>query len=204
MKKFFAVTPQQPENNLLLSKYEPVGNSLLEYGETRFPAIPLINGYAGQGESIEVYTVTYDSPDCRRNLKSFEEELALLGKGKGLEYKLESIDVPFDDSTGAILNIFQQLIDRTADDDILHACLTYGSKPMPLALVMAMQYAYRLKRNVTIECVVYGQVDHSKPRPKPMKIYDVTSLVKLDEIIRLLADRGVDDPESVISQILSL
>ena len=211
MKKFFMVTPQQPgpseghpEGQLKTQTYEPVGNSLLEYGPTRFPLIPLLNGYTEPGEEVEVYTVTYDSPDCRYNLNSLERELAELSEKKGISIKLESVDVPFDDSTEAVLRIFQQLVNRTADGDTLHACITFGSKPMPLALVMALQYAYRLKDDVSIDCVVYGQVDHSTEPPWPSRIYDVTSLVKLDEIIRLLADRGVPDPESVISEILAL
>ena len=109
--------------------------------------------------------------------------------------------MPFDDSVSAIVHVFQELINRTDDEDELFACITFGSKPMPLALVMALQYAYRIKSNVVIECVVYGQIDRSGNKPTA-RIYDVTALVQLDEIVRLLAERGVVDPESALKQIV--
>ena len=204
MKKFFMVTPQQQPGKLMLQKYEPQGNSLLSYRETHFPIIPLINGYAEEGERVRIVTVTYDQSNCVQNLEILKQELVALKSECGVDCELESITVPADDSVSAVLQVFQELIDRTDDDDTLHACITFGSKPMPLVLVMAMQYAYRIKRNATIECVVYGAVDYNAEPPYPSKIYDVTSLVKLDEIVRLLAERKVEDPKVVIEQILAL
>lgn len=204
MKKFFMVTPQQQPGKLMPQVYESQGNSLLEYGETHFPVIPLINGYAERGETVKLITITYDLGNCLHNLDILRQELEGLKTDAGIDCELDSVVVPADDSVSAVLHVFQELIDRTADDDVLHACITFGSKPMPLVLVMAMQYAYRIKRNASIECVVYGAIDFNSAPPYPAKIYDVTSLVKLDEIVRLLAERGVEDPEAVISQILSL
>ena len=203
MKKFFMVTPQQQPGKLLPQTYMPQGNSLLEYGETHFPIIPLINGYADNGETVQVVTVTYDQSNCMHNLEILKQELADLRNNQGIECQLESIVVPVDDSVSAVLRVFQELINRTADDDVLHACITFGSKPMPLVLVMALQYAYRIKENASIECVVYGAIDYDAEPPYPSKIYDVTSLVKLDEIVRLLAERGIKDPEVILSQIIA-
>lgn len=201
MKKFLMVTPQQQPGQLAVQTYAPQGNTLLEYGETRFPVIPLINGYAEAGETVAVVAVTYDLPSCKHNLSLLEEELAGLSETRSISCNLESISVPADDSVSAVLHVFQELIDRTADDDVLHACITFGSKPMPIVMVMALQYAYRIKRNVSIDCVVYGAIDFNAD-PRVAKIYDVTSLVKLDEIVRLLAERGVENPESIFRTIL--
>lgn len=75
------------------------------------------------------------------------------------------MEVPFDESLDSHIATFQKLIDRTEEGDDLYACLTFGSKPTPLVEVMAMQYAYRVHRDVTITCAVYGQMDHSVPAP---------------------------------------
>lgn len=201
MKKFFMVTPQQPEGMLKSQHYFATGNSLLEYGTTCFPIIPVINAYLGQDEEANLVTVTYDSEHCRRNLGMLRDEVELLCEKKGAKIAIDSVEVPFDDSVSAIVHVFQELINRTDDEDELFACITFGSKPMPLALVMALQYAYRIKSNVVIECVVYGQIDRSGNKPTA-RIYDVTALVQLDEIVRLLAERGVVDPESALKQIV--
>ena len=85
--------------------------------------------------------------------------------------------------------------------------MTFGSKPLSQAVVMALQYAYRVKRNASIACVVYGGVDRSAGKdPSAWKalVYDETALVQLDEIVRMLAERGVPDPAASIRRILSL
>ena len=203
MKKFLMVTSQLPEHMLAEYEYEAVDNSLLEYGPCHFPAIPLVAGHVESGDAIKVITVTYDIPECHRNLKVLESEIAAVCEEQGATYELESIEAPFDDSIQAILNVYQQLISRLDDDDELYADITYGSKPMPIVLTMALQYAYRTKTNASIECVVYGQVSHHMD-PMVARIYDVSALVQLDEIVRLMADRGVADPDAAISEIINL
>lgn len=195
------VTSQLPEKMLAENVYEPADNPDLEYGPTHFPAIPLLNANTEEGESIQIVTVTYDIPECHRNLTILESEIASVCEAKGVTYELDSIEVPFDDSIKAILGVYQQLINRMDDGDELFADITYGSKPMPIVLTMALQYAYRTLGNVSIEGVVYGQISHHK-ETMDAKIFDVTALVQLDEIVRLMADRGVTDPKAAIAKII--
>ena len=201
MKKVLLVTSQLPEQMLNEYVYDPVDNPDLAFGPTHFPAIPLINAHIEEGDTIKVITVTYDIPDCHRNLASLEKEIAQVCAVHNATYELDSVVVPFDDSIKAILNVYQQLIARVDDGDDLYADITYGSKPMPIVLAMALQYAYRTKENVSIECVTYGQISHHR-ETKDAKIFDVTALVQLDEIVRLMADGNVADPGSIIGRII--
>ena len=50
MKTFITFSPQQ--ENLNLCRYQTTGNERLAYGETRFPIVPVISGYAEPGEEI--------------------------------------------------------------------------------------------------------------------------------------------------------
>ncbi len=201
MKKFFLVTSHLPEDKLVEHSYEPVDNANLVYGNVHFPIVPLINAHVKNGDAIKVVTVTYDTPNCHRNLKLLESEISQVCAENNATYELESIEVPFDDSIKAILNVYQQLITRVEDGDDLYADITYGSKPMPIVLTMALQYAYRIKENVSIECVIYGQISHHK-ETQDAKIYDVTALVQLDEIVNLMAEGRVADPATVINLLL--
>ena len=201
MKKYLLVTPQLSAEMLAEHVYEPADNRDLAYGSTHFPAIPLINASTEEGDEVKVISVTYDTPNCHRNLGLLEEEVARVCSERNATYILESIEVPFDDSIKAILNVYQQLIVRVEDGDELYADITYGSKPMPIVLTMALQYAYRTKKNVSIECVTYGQISHHK-ETKDATIYDVTALVQLDEIVRLMADGNISDPAGVIDLII--
>ena len=96
---------------------------------------------------------------------------------------------------------------RLEDDDELYACITYGTKPLSQAVLLAVQYAYRIKKNASISCVVYGQIDRSKgrnPESWTAQAYDETALLQLGEVVRVLAERGATDPKAAINTILSL
>ena len=205
MKKFFMVTPQQPEGMLHSQSYLAPDNDALCYdGRTRFPIVPLLNGYAVSGECVQVITVTYGAPsNCVNNLAVLRAELDDLSARQGIDIDLVSIDAPFDDSVGALIHVWQLLISRIDDGDELYACITFGSKPVPIMLTMALQYGSRIKKGVSIECVVYGQMDHSQ-NPPLARIYDVTVLAKLDELVRVLADMRVAEPESALRMVLDL
>ena len=72
---------------------------------------------------------------------------------------------------------------------------------------MAVQYGYRIKHNTSIGCIVYGEIARRNPDSNTWstaKVYDVTALTQMDEIVRVLADRKVADPKSVIEHILNL
>ncbi len=205
LKKFFMVTPQQPEGMLRSQRYTASDNDVLDYdGQTRFPIVPLISGYTTSGEGVQVITVTYGAPsNCQNNLTVLRAELDGLSAAQDLDIDLVSVDVPFDDSVGALIHTWQLLISHIDDGDELYACITFGSKPVPIMLTMALQYGCRIKRDVSIECVVYGQMDRSQDPPLA-RIYDVTALAKLDELVRVLADMRVAEPESALRMVLDL
>ena len=79
---------------------------------------------------------------------------------------------------------------------------------MSMALLAAVRYAYRIRRNTSVPCVAYGYVDRSAGRDRKdlwkAFVYDETSLIRLDEMVRLLADSGVENPHAALNAILSL
>lgn len=202
MKKFFMTCPFQPAGSLRPQHYEAVDNARLRYEkETRFPLIQLLNSYAEDDEQVEVYVVKADYKNAEENYKLFEEELEALKAKKHLDCTPVPITVPYDDSLDTQLKIFEELITRTADSDTLYGCITYGSKPMPMVMMMAFNYAHRFHKDVTIDCMVYGKFDHDSHKAQ---IYDITSLLYMDEITRLMAEQKVSDPMRHIRKLLDL
>lgn len=232
MKKFFMIVPQQPveinaegkiiRDDLRYSKYQAIGNSKLDYKETRFPILALLNGYVDQGEKIRIIAAVPDTPQCYVHLDQLKEEVAELQQEKGFLYdEIESFTFTYSGDVNAQIELFQKLLNYMEDNDALYGCLTYGNKPMPIAELMALQYGYRVMNNVSIGCLVYGEVDHSAtPTPKtvtdrvtgkprvidqyPMRVFDITALIQLDEIVRLLADQKIKNPKEVLDRILEL
>lgn len=187
-------------------KYQPVGNPRLAYdkfdGMTRFPIIPVINAYAQNGDTIEVIAINTHTPSSEVHFAQLEEETAALAREKNFDCKVTDVPVNYAGDVSTVVQVFRKLLDYLNDGDILYACFTYGVKPMPIAELMALQYAYRVKKNVSIGCLVYGEMDHSA-EPQQLRIFDITALIHLDETIRLLSERGVEDPLPIIDSIIS-
>lgn len=211
MKKFFTNIPLQKENDLREFIYEPRGNERLRMeGATSFPIIPAISAYAVPGEEFRVIAVVQNNEDARRNLGILEKELETLCTSKGLVFPAKGVEcIPGPNSQIVAENIetFQNLIDFTEDGDELFACITYGTKPMSMALLTVLRYAYRIKSNVSVSCIVYGEIDRSGGKdPKAWRayLYDETALIQLDEVTRMLANHKVRNPEAVIARMLRL
>lgn len=208
MKVFITFSPRQGEGKLHISEYVPQGNDRLLYPQgTRFPIVPVINGYTDPGETIRVIALCQDYPDCHRNLNYLQQELEELFARKNLisgnaEGSLfHKITIADDNAVSTQIDIFQKMIDILEDGDDIHACITYGNKPVPMVELMALRYARQLKKDVYVSCVVYGEFGWSGA---PCKIYDETALVHLDDIIRVLAQSGLPNPGETLKQIIGM
>lgn len=205
MKKFFAIVPLQGPGELNPYHYQAIGNTRLQMDAgTCFPILTAIQGYVRPGEQFRLIAVTTDTEDGRRNRDALRQELERLCREKGLMCpEVESVPVDVDDRVSTHVATFQKLIDLVDDDDELFACMTFGTKPLSTVVQMAVQYAYRVKRNTSISCIVYGQIDRTGGKHRA-SVYDMTALVQLDELVRVLADRGVSNPKETIDRLLAL
>lgn len=200
MKTFLSFVPRQKKEALKETVYEPAENPALAYGKTHFPIIPVINAYAQPGETICMLLVVEEYENCRENAKVFQAEFQALCEKKGLICpEITVISVPYDDSVTTQITAFQKLTEQIRDDADLYACITYGSKPAPIVELMALRYARQLKKDTYIACVVYGQYDHNQGKAV---LYDVTALARLDDMMRVLIDSNMPDPQKMLSRIL--
>lgn len=209
MKKFITVVPFQVKGQLRSYLYHAVGNSRLQMEEkTSFPILTAVNGYLQPGEPFQVIALTAGTEDGQRNLNLLKEQLDALCQRRGFSApQMVELQLGEGDEVAVHVDTFQKLIDKVEDNDELFACVTYGTKPLSQAVMMAVQYAYRIKQNTSISCIVYGSIDRSQssdPEDWSGSVYDETALVQLDEIVRILAARKVSNPQEVIRQILSL
>ena len=109
MKKFFMIAPLQPvfldsetgeviKDLLCSSIYQAAGNRKLMYQhKTRFPLIPVINGYALEGEEIRVIAVTPDTKSAWYHIEQLKEagvqdaDVAIVSMASHLEDSVETI-----------------------------------------------------------------------------------------------------------------
>lgn len=205
MKKFITIIPRQGKFNLERFVYEAVDNQRLAYQKpTSFPIVPVLHGYAESGETVEVIMLREQDLEASIvNYQALQMELEALEEELQITVVQKPLEISFDDSFKSQLDAFQKLIDEIDDNDILFCCMTFGGKPIPVMLTMALRYARLARRNTAIRCVVYGQINHNAT-PKTAKIFDETPLLQVDDILRILAQSGVKDIRSSITSILNM
>ena len=200
MKKFIFASPYQKPDRFDKGIYHASGNEKLNYDtETHFPIISVINGYADENDSIEIVAVVSDYSNAKTNYKTFLDELDAIANEKNLKVKLTPVEIPYGDELDIQLEMFSKLIECTADDDELFCDITYGTKVMSQILTMAVNYGYRIHSNVTLGCMVYAAKDFNGGI---MKIYDITSLNYMDEIVRMFAENKIKNPTDKIKELL--
>lgn len=213
MKKFITTSPLQEK--LSCVQYVAIDNGALQFDQpTCFPVIPLLNAYVKEGEEVELIVLCHKGHEDRhgdykdpsgRNYAMLLEELEALQEKKNFQCKVQKIELEYDECIREHLKNFQNLIEKIEDGDELYACMSYGTKAVPIIEMMALNYAYRAKFDTHIGCIVYGATIFDKEsKITDAKIYDMTPLFYMDEIVRKVADMKIEDPLETIRQVLEL
>ncbi|MBR6598698.1 MAG: TM1812 family CRISPR-associated protein [Oscillospiraceae bacterium] len=200
MKKFICVSPLQIPGGLKSGIYHAANNEVLQYNkEHSFPIIPVINGYADNGEEIMLITIITENNHAKTNYVTMKNAVDELAQEKNLKIRYVEISTPDDSNVEVQLGLFANLIDLINDNDTLYCDISYGTKVMNQLLTTGINYCYKVRRDLMIGCMAYGEMEHLT---KKMKIYDITSLIYLDGIIRLMAEKGVGNPTSAIKMMM--
>ena len=204
-KRFITSAPRQriqrPDSGEIIP-YEAVDNDKLYHPESgSYPVMNLLHAYVEAGDQVEILVITADYDFCHENYRIIEQEaLALCQEKRATSVQVTKIPVEFSEHSENHLDIFRKLIAHIQENDRLYACITYGSKPTPLLQIMALNYGYRTFKNVCIEAIVYGEMDHKSGRKR---IFDVTALFLMDQIINELSQHKHHNVLSVIENLLS-
>lgn len=205
MKKIITIAPMQPVAPEGMS-YTAVNNERLRYDVPNcFPVLPLLHGYAAPGEMVEIFVLTTEDHEIsQNNYREIERETVALCKQLNVSCTVSRIGIPFDEAVNTHLSTFQEIISRISDGDVLLADMTYGSKCLAVVLMIALNYGYRVCENCTIECFVYGSKDFRPGHPLGKRIYDITPLFLMEQIVNELAKSRNKSPLRTIESILSV
>jgi hypothetical protein len=207
-KTFITTIPFQAEGKLTEVRYEASGNTKLAYEKTtRFPIVPVIAGYAEKGDRIRVIAILTEGKNFRHNYDAyFVPEIEAVVSQGGYEFEgIETVSTPDDESIETQLKLFADIIAVIGDEEDIYACITFGTKPTPIVQTMALNYAYKLKKNASVGCIVYGRYLHDPSAEEQVgTIYDTTALFYMDSIVNRLAEMKAPDPEKAIRLMLNL
>jgi len=209
MKKFITTISRRRLDRTEAGVYRSENSKKLENViYTRNPIIPVIDNYTEDGEEIEILAIAssqkYNDEElyinCRDQLKEFEEELSNICNRRYIKYNVKVLLTPFGETLDNHLDLFGDIISAVSDNDTLFVDITSGPKPMPIVQMIALNYCMKNKKNVMVECISYGEIDHET---KDRRLFDVTSLFYLDKVSDALAYSKVSDPESFIRTLIA-
>lgn len=204
MKKFITYIPMQVGNNLLKGKYISDGNSKLNTDfEVTFPIECAINGYCENNEKIMLIALMENgNADCAENLNLMKSNIEKITSQKNAEVIINKVYISPKETAKNHLITFKNLISFFEDGDELYACITFGTKPTPIIEMMALNFAYKNLKNVTIGSIVYGKVNRKHNEPVSYYIYDITALFFMNNIVDTLSALNAEDAYSKIEKIL--
>lgn len=215
IKKFIATAARQkvsasPKNSVPNTPgyYEAVNNPELRYDvPNSYPVLPMIHAYVEAGDEVELIIIRMEPEDvegratAKENADNMERLARELCKTKNAaSFRIVDFTVPDDEQIDTHLNIFERLIGEINGEDRIYVDVTYGTKTQMLALVLAVNYTYQAVPDAQVACVVYGNYNfqtHAK------KIYDITLLFLMDQIVNRVAAIRHPEPARVIRTILA-
>lgn len=206
MKKFITYVPMQTGSNLLKGKYISLENDKLNMNkDVIFPIECIINGYADNIEQIMLIALLEEgNTDCEENLKLMQKRISDITDSKNINVITKKVYISPQETTENHLITFKNIISLFEDGDTLYSCITFGTKPTPIIQMMALNFAYKNLKNVTIGVVAYGKVNREHNVPVSYYIYDITALFFMNNIVDTLSAMNADDAFSKIEKILLL
>ncbi len=196
-------SPFQPKDKLMKVIYKAADNQRLQYDTPNsFPILSVINAYADNNEEIEVIVIVHDYDNSRENLNTFKEQLDELLNKKGIilsGHDIRTINIKFSEELDNQLELFEKISDCITDGDTMYCCMSYGTKAVPVIEMMALNYVYNIRKDISIGCLVYGSFDFQK---KETYLYDITSLFYMNKLIEGNMVKKSDDPKKVIKMLL--
>lgn len=204
MKKFITSIPFQPTNKFEKVRYAAQENDkfLANNIETRYPIIVAIKNSVQKGENISVTIIAAnDHQNVEQNKKLLIEELDLMKADIGFEYVLNEIKTITEETPEKHLELFEQIIGIFEEDDEVYADITYGTKPTPIVMMMALSYAYEMCSNTDVKAVIYGAKNHITGKTE---IFDESCLFYMNSVIHKMAQTKPSNPLKFIRNILDM
>ena len=206
MKKFITFVSMQPKNSLLKVNYIPVDNEdIVDNVQVYFPISVLVQSYAESDETVSLVCIMEsDNDDIRTNYETLKDEMQTICKTKNVNIEFLPVYTDKKENAASHLKVFRELIEIINDGDEIYACCTYGTKSIPVLEMMALNYAYRVRDNVSIKSIAYGKVDRDKGEVLSAHLYDITSLFYMNQLVNTLAEQKVKDPDRVMKSLLGI
>lgn len=164
---------------------------------TCFPIVQVIRDTLEPGDTVRLLAIRQENADTARNYQRLLEELAQLGI---TEEQVEPVPLPEDQRPETLIGLCRELVDALPQVTRVYACITYGSKSIPVVTLTALTCAEATHTELEVGGVYYGEVKRENGKVVGARLYEMSALYQLAGLVGTMRDSKT--AEEVFRQLI--
>ena len=113
---------------------------------------------------------------------------------------MRQIHLPEDQHPETLIGLCRDLVDALPQVTRVYACITYGSKSIPVVTLTALTCAEATHTELEVGGVYYGEVKRENGRVLSARLYDMAALYQLSGLVGTMRDSRT--AEQVFHQLI--
>ena len=155
---------------------------------TCFPIVQVMRDTLEPGDTVQLLAIRQENADTARNYRQLLEELP------------RQIDLPEDQRPETLIGLCRDLVDALPQVTRVYACITYGSKSIPVVTLTALTCAEATHTELEVGGVYYGEVKRENGQVLSARLYDMATLYQLAGLVGTMRDSKT--AEQVFHQLI--
>lgn len=164
---------------------------------TCFPIVQVMRDTLEPGDTVRLLAIRQENADTARNYQRLLEELAQLGIA---EAQVELVPLPEDQRPETLIGLCRDLVDALPQVTRVYACITYGSKSIPVVTLTALSCAEATHTELEVGGVYYGEVRRENGKVVGARLYEMSALYQLAGLVGTMRDSKT--AEEVFRQLI--
>ena len=164
---------------------------------TCFPIVQVMRDTLEPGDTVRLLAIRQENADTARNYQRLLEELAQLGIAKE---QVEPVPLPEDQRPETLIGLCRDLVDALPQVTRVYACITYGSKSIPVVTLTALTCAEATHTELEVGGVYYGEVKRENGKVVGARLYEMAALYQLAGLVGTMRDSKT--AEEVFRQLI--
>ena len=164
---------------------------------TCFPIVQVMRDTLAPGDQVQVLAIRQENADTARNYQRLLEELAELGVAPE---QVTQLGLPENQCPETLIGLCRDLVDALPQVTRVYACITYGSKSIPVVTLTALTCAEATHTELEVGGVYYGEVKRENGQVLEARLYDMAALYQLAGLVGTMRDSRT--AEQVFHQLI--
>lgn len=164
---------------------------------TCFPIVQVMRDTLEPGDTVQLLAIRQENANTARNYQRLLEELAQLGIA---ENQVRQLHLPEDQRPETLIGLCRDLVDALPQVTRVYACITYGSKSIPVVTLTSLTCAEATHTELEVGGVYYGEVKRENGQVLSARLYDMAALYQLAGLVGTMRDSKT--AEQVFHQLI--